>query len=306
MTEIFDTEDLLKKTNLFWQYPVITEKEFYNQNKHNPNFCGIPWATCLDKRVNTNELFKLLLQYVKHKHYYSCCQHISFRKLIPLMKLIGITALYTPHKVKGEDEINGIRLIACPLYAVNVEDPYRNGEFKDVNYTECERPILYSFIGGYQPTNYLSTIREKIFNMTKHSSSVIIDTGEWHFNNHVYSSKQNIKGELNETDNTTQRTTIYNKILIKSRYSLCPSGSGPNSIRFWESLAVGSIPVLLADTLDLPENIDWDNTIIRIKEDDLDKLNNILENIDEEKEKQMRLNCINIYNRLRNNYKNLL
>ena len=47
---------------------------------------------------------------------------------------------------------------------------------------------------------------------------------------------------------------------------MCPSGSGPNSIRFWESLAVGSIPVLLSDSLELPKHKLWDDVIIRIKE----------------------------------------
>jgi hypothetical protein len=39
------------------------------------------------------------------------------------MKILGITTLYTPHKIKDEDVINGITLKPCPLYAVNVEDP---------------------------------------------------------------------------------------------------------------------------------------------------------------------------------------
>lgn len=304
MTEIFNTENLLKQTGLFWQYPVITEKEFYNQNKKNPNYCGIPWATVIDKRVDTNAIFKILLQYIKHKHYYTCCQHISFRKLIPLMKLLGITTLYTPHKVKGEDNINGITIKPCPLYAVNIEDPHRNQLFKNVNYETVERPYLYSFVGGYQPNNYLTNIREKIFTMNKHETSVIINTGSWHFNNHVYSTKQNVQGTLNENDETRKRTNNYNDILLKSRFSLCPGGSGPNSIRFWESLAVGSIPVLLADTLDLPEYIEWEKAIVFLKENELETINNVLNNIDVEKEKQMRMNCINIYNKLKNNYKN--
>jgi mannosyltransferase OCH1-like enzyme len=141
--------------------------------------------------------------------------------------------------------------------------------------------------------------------MDKHHSAVIINTGSWHFNNHVYSSKQNSIGTLNENDETKKKTNNYNDILLKSRYSLCPSGSGPNSIRFWESLAIGSIPVLLADTLELPENIEWENAIIRLKEKELDKVNNILENIDEKREKEMRSKCIKIYNQLKNNYRNL-
>jgi mannosyltransferase OCH1-like enzyme len=305
MSSLFDTNNLLKRTGLFWQYPVITEKEFYNQNKEDPNYCGVPWATCIDKRVNTNILIKIIYQYVHYKQYYTCCQHINFRKLIPLMKIIGIKTVYTPHKIKGEDIIHGVTIKPCPLYAVNIEDTQRNSLFKGIDFESIERPYLYSFVGGYQPSNYLTNIREKIFEMDKHHSAVIINTGSWHFNNHVYSSKQNSIGTLNENDETKKKTNNYNDILLKSRYSLCPSGSGPNSIRFWESLAIGSIPVLLADTLELPENIEWENAIIRLKEKELDKVNNILENIDEKREKEMRSKCIKIYNQLKNNYRNL-
>ena len=37
--------------NLFWQYPVITEKTFYEQNKYNFNYLGLPWATIIDKKI---------------------------------------------------------------------------------------------------------------------------------------------------------------------------------------------------------------------------------------------------------------
>lgn len=306
MSVVFDTCDLLKNTGLFWQYPVITEKEFYTQNKQDPNYCGVPWATCIDKQVNTNVLVKILYQYIHHKQYYTCCQHIRFRKLIPLMKILGITTVYTPHKVKEEDSIHGIVIKPCPLYAVNVEDPMRNELFKDVMFETIDRPYLYSFVGGYQPSNYLTTIRERIFKMTKHEKAIIVNTGSWHFNNHVYSAKQNAQGTVDENDEVKTRTQMYNDILMKSRYSLCPSGSGPNSIRFWESLAIGAIPVLLADTLDLPENIEWENAIVFVKEDELDKVNDILEAIDEETEKEMRSTCIKIYNQLKNNYRNLV
>jgi hypothetical protein len=51
-------------------------------------------------------------------------------------------------------------------------------------------------------------------------------------------------------------------LLLDSRFTLCPSGSGPNYIRLWESLACGCIPVLLADTLDLPNHKLWDESIV--------------------------------------------
>lgn len=301
---MFDTEKLLNTTGLFWQYPVITEKEFYNQNKNDPYYMGIPWATIIDKRVNINKLFKIIIPYLKHKKYYTCCQHIYFRKLIPLFKVLGITHVYTPHKIKGEDQIYGIILIPSPLYAVNIEDQRKNKDFLEVNFIEKERTFLYSFMGGYQ-REYLTDIRKKIFTLKgKDKNTCIINTGGWHFNNVVYSSKQNKEKELNIDKDHIDKTHNYNQLLLNSRYSLCPSGSGPNSIRFWESLAVGSIPVLLADTLELPYNIKWEEAIVIIKESDIFKINSILGEISIEKEHSMRQKCIEIYQSLKANYKN--
>ena len=44
--------ELMKKINYFWQYPVITEKAFYEQNYKNKNYLGFPWATVLDRRTD--------------------------------------------------------------------------------------------------------------------------------------------------------------------------------------------------------------------------------------------------------------
>ncbi len=147
--DLFNTKKLLELTGLFWQYPVKTEEEFYKQNINNPNFCGIPWATIIDKKINTKSLLQIILQFIHHKNYYTCCQHIHFRKLLPLMKIIGITTVYTPHKIIDEDEINGIKLMPCPLYAVNFEDENRNKIFKNVDLLTINRKYLYSFMGDF-------------------------------------------------------------------------------------------------------------------------------------------------------------
>ena len=173
-------QKIFKKMNLFWQYPVITEKIFNNQQKKNPLFIGIPWATIIDKKLNTNKIQKYFKNY---KNLYTCCQHIHFRKLIPLFKSIGITVLYTPHKV--EDNIKGITIEPCPLYAVNIEDPYRNMIFRNKNFNEIDRDILYSFYAGYQ-TNYMTKVRLDIFKMNHPDNCVVNNTGEWHFNKDVY------------------------------------------------------------------------------------------------------------------------
>jgi hypothetical protein len=300
--------DILHKIGLFWQYPVITEKTFYEQNKADPMYLPVPWATCIDKRINITRLFNILKQLgISKKPYYTCCQHIYFRKLIPVLKALGIKTIYTPHKVIGEDNIDGIELIACPLYAVNIEDPSRNKEFNDVDdIHNTTRDLLYSFIGGYQK-GYLTDTRLQIFNMKHPNNTLIRNTGSWHFNNDVYSALQTSAGKVYEEEIHKKKTSEYNKILLRSRYSLCPGGTGPNSIRFWESLAAGSIPILLSDTLDLPgiptDIPKWSKSIIQIKETELSTLAEVLSKITEENEISMRTNCIKLYKYFKDNYK---
>lgn len=328
-----DITSVLSKYKLFWQYPVITEQEFYNQNKNQSDYFGFPWATIIDKRYDLNEIYNVLKPLIPNdKTYYTCCQHIYFRRLSNLWVKLGINVVYTPHKVKGEDILSTpqvvqgageIKLKPCPLYAVN----YENGSLRRIE--NQEKHIRANFIGGYQSENYLTSVRLDIFELNKcngHKAPgwgnltetnggpiLIINTGEWHFNKIVYARTQNYDNEYpqhaqinDDASDHNKRTEFYNNVLINSSYTLSPSGSGPNSIRFWEALSVGSIPILLADTLELPKlpdiGVDWEDSILVVEEKDVFKIPSILQDIDNAREKRMSKNCIKIYNFLRNNY----
>jgi hypothetical protein len=67
---------------------------------------------------------------------------------------------------------------------------------------------------------------------------------------------------------TKQYELEYKNILQDSVFSLCPRGSSPSSVRFWESLQAGAIPILISDNWILPE-WDWKNTILRIPEENI-------------------------------------
>jgi hypothetical protein len=132
-------------------------------------------------------------------------------------------------------------------------------------------------------------IRKDILEMKHPTNTKIKHTGNCHFDNIVYSHKQNIKEELNSDTKFLNEIEEYNEILLNSRYSLCPSGTGQNSIRLWESLATCSIPILLSDNLELPKHHLWNESIIIIKEKD------ILNNISIEKENEIKRSCLFLY-----------
>ena len=86
----------------------------------------------------------------------------------------------------------------------------------------------------------------------------------------------------------------------RSIFTLCPRGSSPSSVRFWESLSAGTIPVLISDDWALPE-WDWDNTIVKIPEKDIAnlttmKLNVLLEPLNH---KKMKEKCLEAYNKFK-------
>lgn len=60
----------------------------------------------------------------------------------------------------------------------------------------------------------------------------------------------------------------YLKLLDDTRFPVCPRGKGLNSIRFFESLRLGRIPILMADETKLPMEhlIDYSDFIIRVPE----------------------------------------
>ena len=60
----------------------------------------------------------------------------------------------------------------------------------------------------------------------------------------------------------------YWQLLSETQFSLCPRGDYCGSVRFYESLAAGCIPVLLADGAELPlaRLLPWDEMIVRVPE----------------------------------------
>jgi hypothetical protein len=299
---MIDWQKLINESGLFWQYPVCTEKQFFIQNNFFAQYLGFPWATILDKHVDLVEVENFLKKHVDPNiEYFTCCQHIRFRELANLLSKLNVKKLYTPHKCIGENNLGDIKLLASPLFAVNYEDSTRNKIFKSKDFLNTERALLFSFMGALQP-GYLTDIRDKIFKMHKKQNVFIKNTAGWHFNSLVYTDLQNFTQDENVSTEHINGTQKYNEVLINSRFSLCPSGTGPNSIRFWESLAVGTIPVLFSDTLELPPHDLWNEAIIRLKESQIDDLYSILENISPEEEKKLKKNCIKIYNFFRFNY----
>lgn len=296
-TSTYQNSELYDYTgaNIPWQTPVITElASAQTLTKHSiyDTYLACPWANIIDWMNHGSSDRKKLaetalnnIKKIKNKKV-TVCQHYKFRTIIPLLKYIKCEDVYTPHAT--ESEIDGVRIHGFPLYAPVVP-----------GYVE-QRELLYSFVGAYM-SHYISDIRLKIFNDIHPANTVVVPRGKWQFNAEVYNEQvTNKKTPAFESYQAAQNKQYYKRVLEQSRFSLCPSGAGPASIRIYESLACGAIPVILADTFRFPQvkGVDWNECVINIKEKDYNNMRKIIKRVTPVQEARMRRKCIHAYNQV--------
>ena len=118
-----------------------------------------------------------------------------------------------------------------------------------------ERQYEFSFMGSF----ITHPVRRRLYQMLKDRDDCFMeDTGGWHFEGSAEKQAQNREK--------------YIEILGNTKYSLCPRGTGPSSIRIWEAIAMGSCPVIFSDYLKMPLERELNSTMwLRV----LEKCDNI-------------------------------
>ena len=122
-----------------------------------------------------------------------------------------------------------------------------------------ERQYTFSFMGSFNT----HPVRRKLYDQLKSRGDCLVrDTGPWHFESSPKKQQENAQK--------------YIEILGNTKYSLCPRGTGPSTIRIWESMAMGSKPVILSDFLQMPLDREFHTSWIRMPENfDMSMLNGI-------------------------------
>lgn len=264
-----------------WQRPAKTEEWAFqqclsnmSQNRFSQVLC-FPWATIIDlQRKGKLEQAKFYLTALRQTPprttliRATVCQHIYAMDMLPWFKQLKMTDLFWSHATYCQRQVEGIHIHAFPLYPVCAAEGDRQRE-------DCipphRRRYLYSFIGAYEPSLYLTEARRWIFGLPPRDDAYIERRSEWHFEGAVYGEQI---GGVMQSKADLQRQRIreqqYVKVMRQSLFSLCPSGSGPNSIRLWESLGFGCIPVILSDTLRLPGELSlWRDSAVFVPETSL-------------------------------------
>jgi hypothetical protein len=282
-----------------WQFPVLTEYRSFasHENIGDPcnsvnvlhSYVGSPWAKLIDSgsigsisafnlSVCLNGIAFALKDIGVKLHLHTVCQHIKWEHCIPVWQELGITDVWLSHMPSYIDPDLPFKIHPWALYAVNVEDPDRQ-EGLEIGKDPISKKLLASFIGAHAE-GYISDIRLRLRKFTDEPDFLIRVIDKWHFEDIVY--KHQVEGlPLEENYFIDDNVREYNSILSDSIFALCPSGAGPNSIRLWEALAVGSIPVLLGKFPVLPRGgslpeIDWESIVLKIADDQLPQLPQIL------------------------------
>lgn len=249
-----------------WQVPAETERHAFHQMRaqltDEPKvtsavYLGFPFATLVDLHTQvgpdnprTRALQNILDELTPRLHGYerviTVCQHIRAKECAHLLANAGVTDLFWPHCIKEEATFAGYpdtRVFPFPLYPV--QQIPRDQE--DFNRT---RPILFSFVGARAPDHYLTDSRNHIIDLLQDDPrGKIMGRDGWHYEKAVYDAQIFQKAEASGADLiNTAHSSDFQRIMDDTTFALCPSGSGPNSIRLWESILNGAIPVILADT----------------------------------------------------------
>jgi hypothetical protein len=305
--------NIIHEDFLDWQRPVLTEQKAHEILSKNPinrdvNFFSFPWSSLIDilaygdidkVRQLLNKTEECFNKYDLN-NCFTVCQHDKFHEIIPYAQKMGIDTVFASHMViKGrttkdfyyhnefnDQKINGIKIEPIFLWPVNLGKPNQ------------DKDLLYSFVGSYNEEIYVSDIRKKIFIDNHPENTIVIERKGWQFDLDVYHKQvKNKKTSLVQEYINEQKSIFYKDVLTRSRFSLCPSGSGPSSIRFLESLASGAIPVLLADNMMLPKfkGINWDDCTLKIEEKDYNNLRKTLNAITPEEENHLRTKGLEAY-----------
>lgn len=291
----------------FWQFPCRTEAAAYDNHRSLEAglsadgtvdvYLGLPWATWIDRQrvdavqvqarqecfmqsVRIEGLRRVLAGMGARLRVHTVCQHIGWRDWLPRWHAMGVTDLWLSHAPSTHEPppMPGLHLHPWRLFAVNVEDPARRRGLT-IGRDPSGKPILASFVGAHAG-HYLSDSRLRLRELADAPGFVVRVTSKWHFEDVVY-GHQVAQQPLATHYRIDDDVGSYNQLLSDSVFSLCPAGAGPNTLRLWESLAAGAVPVLIGPAPALPRGgslppIDWESIVLRVTDERIAQLPAIL------------------------------
>ena len=114
--------------------------------------------------------------------------------------------------------------------------------------TSMEPDLLFSFMGSRS-----HPIRSAVLRLS-HPRAVVEDTSGFVFY------------DRSEPAAYDRQKARYLATLLRSKFVLCPRGAGTGSIRLFETLAAGRVPVIISNQWVAPEGPEWNRFSVRVPE----------------------------------------
>lgn len=137
-----------------------------------------------------------------------------------------------------------------------------NAGIQEIYGKSTERQWLYSFVGSKSHPS-----RKGILRLSQPDAR-IIDTSDFCTWNPMQTSKYAFQ-------------KLYSDTIAASKFVLCPRGIGPASLRLFETLEAGRVPVIISDSWVAPPQINWDFAV-RVPEHQVAYIPDILRELEHE------------------------
>jgi len=125
-------------------------------------------------------------------------------------------------------------------------------DFTEYDGGRTERKYLFSFMGAA----FNHPLREELLALPDDDAYLLDTTPYWPY------------GDLPEKEKAALEER-YQEVALQSRFVVCPRGRGPSSIRLFETMRMGRVPVILSDAWVPPNGPDWASFSLRIPESDV-------------------------------------
>jgi hypothetical protein len=128
-----------------------------------------------------------------------------------------------------------------------------------------DKDILFSFVGSSKT----HPVRERITAL-RHPGAVLVD-----------SSPKTELGYWWEKPNKEDYFATFRDVTRRSLFAVCPRGISPSSIRLYEAMEAGCVPVVVSDSMELPVGPAWDTFLVRVAERDVESIPAVVEGLRE-------------------------
>jgi hypothetical protein len=127
-------------------------------------------------------------------------------------------------------------------------------DFLQFKVVRSDLKYLFSFIGA----SNTAPVREHLCSLN-HPRSVFLDTS---------SDYQRLLHREMPSDERRAYERRYAETLQQSKFILCPRGMGPSSMRLFDTMRMGRVPIILSDDWVAPVGPRWNDFSIRVAEAD--------------------------------------